>query len=253
MFVYSRSLTADLSEAKPDAAAAATLDRLAGAAYALATRYLVQSLNFRGRAYPYRDLIHAVALEQLNLAELAGAATRELDGRVSPPPAPVAEDAGDLVAQLRADAEAERRSASELEAAHGETDHPQARVVIAHLLVRAVAHRRAFEHALATLGVDEPGGEPEPDLTRFPEAAAALERGLDRRQYDWSTDGSYLGLILRDAASSGVVASGAEPERFPYPTGAAGREEFAPGLPPDVQARAEEISNVKDWKGAPVF
>mgnify|MGYP000382565651 CR=1 FL=1 len=75
MYFHTQRLINEIPVAAPNPAAANALQEGLGGQFGemrTMMQYLFQSINFRGDATPYRDLIHAVAVEEISHVELIG-------------------------------------------------------------------------------------------------------------------------------------------------------------------------------------
>lgn len=84
MYFSNQQLINAIAEDEPDPAAANALQEGLGGQFGemrTFNQYFFQSMNFRGNATAYRDLIHAVATEEISHMELIGTTiARLLDG-----------------------------------------------------------------------------------------------------------------------------------------------------------------------------
>jgi len=84
MYFHTQQLINEIAVDEPDPAAANALQEGLGGQFGemrTMMQYLFQSINFRGNAKPYHDLIHAVAVEEISHVELIGTTiSRLLDG-----------------------------------------------------------------------------------------------------------------------------------------------------------------------------
>ncbi|KPL91477.1 manganese catalase family protein [Herpetosiphon geysericola] len=84
MYFHTQQLINEIAVDQPDPAAANALQEGLGGQFGemrTMMQYLFQSINFRGKAKPYHDLIHAVAVEEISHVELIGTTiSRLLDG-----------------------------------------------------------------------------------------------------------------------------------------------------------------------------
>ncbi|MFY9633514.1 MAG: manganese catalase family protein, partial [Cellulosimicrobium cellulans] len=140
------------------------------------------------------------------------------------------------------------------------TENKTARSTIAYLIVRDQAHENAFAKALESLGVNWGKVLPIPktNAEQFPEVKKLLDVGLQSIQYTFSADNlSEAGKLYRGASPSNdgtELSTDVMPEGFPMTISPERREEFSPGLDPDllalIQATAEvelqDANNPKD-------
>lgn len=130
------------------------------------------------------------------------------------------------------------------------TENKTARSTIAYLIVRDQAHENAYAKALESLGVNWGKVLPIPktNAEQFPEVKKLLDLGLQSIQYTFSTDNlSEAGKLYRGASPSNdgtELSTEQMPDGFPMTMSAERKEEFAPGLDPEllalIQATAEQ-------------
>jgi len=114
------------------------------------------------------------------------------------------------------------------------------RATVAYLIVRDEVHEKVYAKALESLGVDWGKTLPIPnfDAAQYPEVKALYDKGLGDVQYTFRLDGSRLGEIFKGASpfNDGTTVRTAErPEQgYPMPAAPERREEFAPGLTPEL-------------------
>ena len=140
------------------------------------------------------------------------------------------------------------------------TDNKMARSTIAYLIVRDQAHENAFAKALESLGVNWGSVLPIPKTTaeQFPEVKRLLDMGLQSIQYTFSADNkSEAAKLYRGASPSGdgtELKTAIMPDSgVPITIAPERREEFSPGLDPEllalIQATAEvEMKNADEPK-----
>ena len=129
------------------------------------------------------------------------------------------------------------------------TDNKAARSTIAYLIVRDQAHENAYAKALESLGVDWGATLPIPktDAERFPEVKKLLAQGLQSVQYTFDQQNqSQAAKLFRGASPSKdgtELTTEVMPEGVPLVMSPERREEFSPGLDPEllklIQATAE--------------
>jgi Mn-containing catalase len=138
------------------------------------------------------------------------------------------------------------------------TDNKAARSTIAYLIVRDQAHENAFAKALESLGVDWGKTLPIPktNAEQFPEVKKLVDQGLQSVQYTFDLDdASQAAKLYRGASPSNdgtelstqIMPAGGPPITIAPER----REEFAPGLDPEllalIQATAEvEIESINN-------
>ncbi|BCW09305.1 MULTISPECIES: manganese catalase family protein [Paenarthrobacter] len=130
------------------------------------------------------------------------------------------------------------------------TENKTARSTIAYLIVRDQAHENAYAKALESLGVNWGKVLPIPktNAEQFPEVKKLLDLGLQSIQYTFSADNlSEAGKLYRGASPSNdgtELSTEQMPDGFPMTMSAERKEEFAPGLDPEllalIQATAEQ-------------
>ncbi len=130
------------------------------------------------------------------------------------------------------------------------TENKTARSTIAYLIVRDQAHENAYAKALESLGVNWGKVLPIPktNAEQFPEVKKLLDLGLQSVQYTFSADNlSEAGKLYRGASPSNdgtELSTEQMPDGFPMTMSAERKEEFAPGLDPEllalIQATAEQ-------------
>jgi len=139
------------------------------------------------------------------------------------------------------------------------TNNKSARSTIAYLIVRDQAHENAFAKALESLGVDWGKTLPIPktNAERFPEVKKLVDQGLQSVQYTFSADNlSEAGKLYRGASPSNdgtELSTALMPEGVPITIAPERREEFSPGLDPElvalIQATAEVELKAADTTG----
>jgi Mn-containing catalase len=131
------------------------------------------------------------------------------------------------------------------------TDNKTARSTIAYLIVRDQAHENAFAKALESLGVNWGKVLPIPktNAEQFPEVKKLLDLGLQSVQYTFSADNlSQAGKLYRGASPSN---DGTELTTEVMPTGVPAtmsperKEEFAPGLDPELLALIQATAEIE--------
>jgi Mn-containing catalase len=130
------------------------------------------------------------------------------------------------------------------------TDNKTARS-IAYLIVRDQAHENAFAKALESLGVNWGKVLPIPKTKaeQFPEVKKLLDQGLQRIQYTFSADNlSEAGKLFRGASPSNdgtELRTDVMPEGAPMTISPERREEFSPGLDPELLALIQATAEVE--------
>ena len=124
------------------------------------------------------------------------------------------------------------------------------RATVAYLIVRDEVHEKVYAKALESLGVDWGKTLPIPnfDAAQYPEVKALYDKGLGDVQYTFRLDGSRLGEIFKGASpfNDGTTVRTAErPEQgYPMPVAPERREEFAPGLTPELMELAQAAAKM---------
>jgi Mn-containing catalase len=131
------------------------------------------------------------------------------------------------------------------------TDNKTARSTIAYLIVRDQAHENAYAKALESLGVDWGKTLPIPKTTaeRFPEVKKLLDQGLQSVQYTFSADNvSQADKLYRGASPSNdgtELTTAVMPEGAPLQMAPERREEFSPGLDPELLAMVQAVAEME--------
>ncbi len=131
------------------------------------------------------------------------------------------------------------------------TDNKTARSTIAYLIVRDQAHENAYAKALESLGVDWGKTLPIPKTTaeRFPEVKKLLNQGLQSVQYTFSADNvSQADKLFRGASPSNdgtELTTAFMPEGSPLVMAPERREEFSPGLDPELLALVQAVAEME--------
>jgi Mn-containing catalase len=131
------------------------------------------------------------------------------------------------------------------------TDNKTARSTIAYLIVRDQAHENAFAKALESLGVNWGKVLPIPKTKaeQFPEVKKLLDQGLQSIQYTFSADNlSEAGKLFRGASPSNdgtELRTDVMPEGAPMTISPERREEFSPGLDPELLALIQATAEVE--------
>jgi len=131
------------------------------------------------------------------------------------------------------------------------TDNKTARSTIAYLIVRDQAHENAYAKALESLGVDWGKTLPIPKTSaeRFPEVKKLLDQGLQSIQYTFSADSvSQADKLFRGASPSNdgtELTTAVMPEGAPLQMAPERREEFSPGLDPELLAMVQAVAEME--------
>jgi Mn-containing catalase len=129
------------------------------------------------------------------------------------------------------------------------TNNRTARSTIAYLIVRDEAHEKAFAKALETLGVSWGKILPIPkfDSMKYPEVKKLVDMGINNEQFHWRLDGSEMGRIFRGDSPTHdgqLHIPDHEPEGMPFCMAEERPEEFAPGIPEELQEMMESMARV---------
>jgi Mn-containing catalase len=128
------------------------------------------------------------------------------------------------------------------------TDNKTARSTIAYLIVRDQAHENAYAKALESLSVDWGRLLPIPKTSaeRFPEVKVLLDQGLQSLQYTFSADKqSHADKLFRGASPSNdgtELTTAFMPDGAPMVIAPERREEFSPGLDPELLALIQAVA-----------
>ncbi|MGS0686299.1 manganese catalase family protein [Nakamurella sp. GG22] len=131
------------------------------------------------------------------------------------------------------------------------TENKSARSTIAYLIVRDQAHENAFAKALESLGVNWGSVLPIPktNAEQFPEVKKLLDKGLQSIQFTFSADNlSEAGKLYRGASPSNdgtELSTAIMPEGVPIKIAPERREEFSPGLDPELLALIQATAEVE--------
>jgi Mn-containing catalase len=131
------------------------------------------------------------------------------------------------------------------------TDNKTARSTIAYLIVRDQAHENAYAKALESLGVDWGKTLPIPKTSaeRFPEVKKLLNQGLQSVQYTFSADNvSQADKLFRGASPSNdgtELTTAFMPDGAPLVMAPERREEFSPGLDPELLALVQAVAEME--------
>ena len=131
------------------------------------------------------------------------------------------------------------------------TDNKSARSTISYLIVRDQAHENAYAKALESLGVDWGATLPIPktDAERFPEVKKLLTQGLQSVQYTFDPQNqSQAAKLFRGVSPSKdgtELTTEVMPEGVPLVMSPERREEFSPGLDPELLALIQATAEVE--------
>ncbi len=299
MYFHSQQLINQIVPDEPDPFAANALQEGLGGQFGemrTMMQYLFQSINFRGPATQYKDLIHAVAVEEISHVELiATTIARLLDGAPGYQPTgdggvpgaggatplhsilhtgnihhflvgaqgalPVDSvgnpwsgsyvyNSGNLVLDLLYNLMLEATGRLQKCRIYEMSANKTLRATVAYLIVRDEVHEKVYAKALESLGVDWGKVLPIPhvDASQYPEVKALYDQGIGDVQYTFRLDGSRAGEVFTGASpfNDGTTVRVAErPEQgFPLPQAPERREEFAPGLTPELQELAQAAARL---------
>lgn len=131
------------------------------------------------------------------------------------------------------------------------SDNKTLRATVSFLIARDEAHEMAFAKALESLGVDWGRILPIPkfDSSKYPEVKKLIDAGINREQYHFRLDSSFMDTIFKGSAPANdgtTLTAMREPrESFPIPVAPERPEEFAPGLDEDLQELVDALQDVK--------
>jgi Mn-containing catalase len=131
------------------------------------------------------------------------------------------------------------------------TENKTARSTIAYLIVRDQAHENAFAKALESLGVNWGRLLPIPKTKaeQFPEVKALLDQGLQSVQFTFSADNqNQAAKLYRGASPSNdntELSTQIMPEGVPLTIAPERREEFSPGLDPELLALVQATAEIE--------
>ncbi|MBA2474610.1 MAG: manganese catalase family protein [Actinobacteria bacterium] len=128
------------------------------------------------------------------------------------------------------------------------TDNPTARATISYLIARDEAHEKVFAKALESLGVNWGTVLPIPsfDASKYPEVKRLIDEGANNVQHHWRLDGSMMSAIFAGSSpfndGTTIETTDDPPEGFDIPQAPERPEEFSPGLTPELEKMAEQLS-----------
>jgi len=131
------------------------------------------------------------------------------------------------------------------------TDNKAARSTIAYLIVRDQAHENAYAKALESLGVNWGPLLPIPktNAEQFPEVKRLVDKGLQSIQYTFNPQQtSQAAKLYRGASPSNdgtELSVELMPEGVPIEISPERKEEFAPGLDPELLALIQATAEVE--------
>ena len=131
------------------------------------------------------------------------------------------------------------------------TDNKTARSTLAYLIVRDQAHENAYAKALESLGVNRGATLPIPktNAEQFPEVKKLVDLGLQSVQYTFDADGANQAAKLYRGASPSndgtELSTAVMPEGVPVTIAPERREEFSPGLDPELLALIQATAEVE--------
>jgi len=258
MFLHTQLLINEIAVDEPDPAAANALQEGLGRPVrrdAHDDAVLFQSFNFRGdsTAKPCKDLLYGIGTEEIGHVELiATTISQLLDGspayqgkKKDPVDKPGAKGATPLSIALESTGRLQKCRIYEM------TGNKTAHSTTAYLIVRDQAHENAYAKALESLGVNWGATLPIPKTSaeRFPEVKKLLDQGLQSLQYTFSADDkSEAAKLFRGASPSGdgtELTTAVMPEGSPMTIAPERREEFSPGLDPELLALIQATAEVE--------
>jgi Mn-containing catalase len=132
------------------------------------------------------------------------------------------------------------------------TDNKTARSTIAYLIVRDQAHENAYAKALESLGINWGATLPIPktNAEQFPEVKKLVDLGLQSVQYTFDVDGAnQAAKLFRGASPSNdgtELSTAVMPDGgMPVTIAPERREEFSPGLDPELLALIQATAEVE--------
>jgi len=131
------------------------------------------------------------------------------------------------------------------------TDNKTARSTLAYLIVRDQAHENAYAKALESLGVNWGATLPIPktNAEQFPEVKKLVDLGLQSVQYTFDVDGAnQAAKLFRGASPSNdgtELSTAVMPDGVPVTIAPERREEFSPGLDPELLALIQATAEVE--------
>jgi Mn-containing catalase len=132
------------------------------------------------------------------------------------------------------------------------TDNKTARSTLAYLIVRDQAHENAYAKALESLGINWGATLPIPktNAEQFPEVKKLVDLGLQSVQYTFDVDGAnQAAKLFRGASPSNdgtELSTAVMPDGgMPVTIAPERREEFSPGLDPELLALIQATAEVE--------
>ena len=131
------------------------------------------------------------------------------------------------------------------------TDNKTARSTLAYLIVRDQAHENAYAKALESLGINWGATLPIPktNAEQFPEVKKLVDLGLQSVQYTFDVDGAnQAAKLFRGASPSNdgtELSTAVMPDGVPVTIAPERREEFSPGLDPELLALIQATAEVE--------
>src|ERR671923_155303 len=203
-------------------------------------QYLFQNMNFRGDAKPYQDLLRSIATEEMGHVELvantinmllegastqsddpqelplsialdspnihhflvAGQSSRPVDAAGNPWSATYVYDSGNLVLNMLYNLMLEATGRLQKCRLYEMSDNKAFRSTVSYLIVRDLAHEKAFAKALEVLGVNWGNVLPVPkiDTSGMPEVRELESRNLHNQQWTFAKDDSSMAKIFSGAS-----------------------------------------------------
>jgi len=121
------------------------------------------------------------------------------------------------------------------------------RSTVSYLIVRDMAHEKAFAKALETLGVNWGKTLPVPkvDTSKMPEVKELERRNLHNQQWTFASDSSEMGKIFKGTSPFGdgeLETLDGAPDGFEIPSFPERPEEFSPGLDAALKAQVNKLA-----------
>ena len=271
---------------KPDPKAAQALQEGLGGQFGemrTMMQYMFQNMNFRGDAKPYQDLLRSIATEEMGHVELisntinmllegasanaapeelplsvalespnihhflvAGQSSRPTDAAGNPWSATYVYDSGNLVLNMLYNLILEATGRLQKCRLYEMSNNKAYRATVSYLIVRDLAHEKAFAKALETLGVNWNKTLPIPkvDTLKMPEVKELEDRNLHNQQWTFTNEDSDLSQIFTGSSPFGdgeIETLDGLPEGANIPDLPDAEQEFASGLDADLKKLVKNI------------
>ena len=274
---------------KPDPKAAQALQEGLGGQFGemrTMMQYMFQNMNFRGDAKAYQDLLRSIATEEMGHVELvsntinillegasahaepeelplavalespnihhflvAGQSSRPTDAAGNPWSATYVYDSGNLVLNMLYNLILEATGRLQKCRLYEMSNNKAYRATVSYLIVRDLAHEKAFAKALETLGVNWNKTLPIPkvDTSKMPEVKELEDRNLHNQQWTFTNEDSDLSQIFTGSSPFGdgeIETLDGLPEGANIPDLPDAEQEFASGLDADLKKLVKNIQTV---------